>query len=177
MKLFLLFQAIYYIVFLGWCFVPVYMSSGVYTMPEYLRYVLYCIVLHFIALYYTVLYCTVQYSVHVQWCDCVHNAGISQVFTILYCATLYCIVLHCTVLYYTVLYCTVQCSVNVQRCVQNAGISLVCTELLCTVFYRIVQYSVHVQWCIHNAGISQVCKLYCTVLQFTVLYSVLVQCY
>ncbi len=31
-------QAIYYIVFLGWCFVPVYMASGVYTMPEYLRY-------------------------------------------------------------------------------------------------------------------------------------------
>jgi hypothetical protein len=30
-------QAIYYIVFLGWCFVPVYMASGVYTMPEYLR--------------------------------------------------------------------------------------------------------------------------------------------
>ena len=30
-------QAIYYIIFLGWCFVPVYMASGVYTMPEYLR--------------------------------------------------------------------------------------------------------------------------------------------
>ncbi|XP_023340266.1 LOW QUALITY PROTEIN: sodium/glucose cotransporter 4-like [Eurytemora carolleeae] len=30
-------SAIYYIIFLGWCFVPVYMSSGVYTMPEYLR--------------------------------------------------------------------------------------------------------------------------------------------
>lgn len=30
-------SAIYYIVFLGWCFVPVYMASGVYTMPEYLR--------------------------------------------------------------------------------------------------------------------------------------------
>jgi len=30
-------SAIYYIIFLGWCFVPVYMSSGVFTMPEYLR--------------------------------------------------------------------------------------------------------------------------------------------
>eukprot|EP00088_Acartia_fossae_P003904 TRINITY_DN11679_c1_g1_i5.p1 TRINITY_DN11679_c1_g1~~TRINITY_DN11679_c1_g1_i5.p1 ORF type:complete len:657 (+),score=100.25 TRINITY_DN11679_c1_g1_i5:30-2000(+) len=30
-------SAIYYILFLGWCFVPVYMASGVYTMPEYLR--------------------------------------------------------------------------------------------------------------------------------------------
>merc|ERR1719495_1066075 len=30
-------SAIYYIIFLGWCFVPVYMASGVYTMPEYLR--------------------------------------------------------------------------------------------------------------------------------------------
>merc|ERR1719318_2462434 len=30
-------SAIYYIVFLGWCFVPVYMAAGVYTMPEYLR--------------------------------------------------------------------------------------------------------------------------------------------
>ena len=33
----LILQAIYYIIFLGWCFVPVYMASGVYTMPEYLR--------------------------------------------------------------------------------------------------------------------------------------------
>ena len=31
-------QAIFYLMFLGWCFVPVYMASGVYTMPEYLRY-------------------------------------------------------------------------------------------------------------------------------------------
>merc|ERR1719369_1149806 len=30
-------SAIFYIIFLGWCFVPVYMASGVYTMPEYLR--------------------------------------------------------------------------------------------------------------------------------------------
>ena len=30
-------QAIFYLMFLGWCFVPVYMASGVYTMPEYLR--------------------------------------------------------------------------------------------------------------------------------------------
>lgn len=29
--------AIYYLMMLGWLFVPVYMSSGVYTMPEYLR--------------------------------------------------------------------------------------------------------------------------------------------
>ena len=36
----ILLQAIYYIIFLGWAFVPVYMASGVYTMPEYLRY--YC---------------------------------------------------------------------------------------------------------------------------------------
>ena len=35
--LYSIFQAIYYIIFLGWCFVPVYMASGVYTMPEYLR--------------------------------------------------------------------------------------------------------------------------------------------
>merc|ERR1719153_28560 len=28
---------IFYIIFLGWCFVPVYMASGVFTMPEYLR--------------------------------------------------------------------------------------------------------------------------------------------
>jgi len=30
-------SAIFYIIFLGWAFVPVYMASGVYTMPEYLR--------------------------------------------------------------------------------------------------------------------------------------------
>merc|ERR1719495_692613 len=30
-------SAIFYIIFLGWCFVPVYMASGVFTMPEYLR--------------------------------------------------------------------------------------------------------------------------------------------
>merc|ERR1719431_83087 len=30
-------SAIFYLMFLGWCFVPVYMASGVYTMPEYLR--------------------------------------------------------------------------------------------------------------------------------------------
>ncbi|XP_018025305.2 sodium/glucose cotransporter 5 [Hyalella azteca] len=30
-------NAIYALVLLGWVFVPVYMSSGVYTMPEYLR--------------------------------------------------------------------------------------------------------------------------------------------
>ena len=30
-------QAIYFIMMLGWLFVPVYMSSGVFTMPEYLR--------------------------------------------------------------------------------------------------------------------------------------------
>ena len=30
-------QAIFYLIFLGWCFIPVYMSSGVFTMPEYLR--------------------------------------------------------------------------------------------------------------------------------------------
>ncbi len=30
-------QAIFYILLLGWVFVPVYMASGVYTMPEYLR--------------------------------------------------------------------------------------------------------------------------------------------
>ena len=34
---FIKFQAIFYIIFLGWCFVPVYVASGVYTMPEYLR--------------------------------------------------------------------------------------------------------------------------------------------
>ena len=33
----IIFQAIFYIIFLGWCFIPVYMSSGVFTMPEYLR--------------------------------------------------------------------------------------------------------------------------------------------
>ncbi|KAA0198527.1 hypothetical protein HAZT_HAZT002250 [Hyalella azteca] len=32
-----LFQAIYVLIFLGWFFVPVYLSSGVFTMPEYLR--------------------------------------------------------------------------------------------------------------------------------------------
>ena len=30
-------QAIFYLIFLGWSFVPVYMASGVFTMPEYLR--------------------------------------------------------------------------------------------------------------------------------------------
>jgi len=30
-------SAIYFILMLGWLFVPVYMSSGVFTMPEYLR--------------------------------------------------------------------------------------------------------------------------------------------
>ena len=27
----------FFILLLGWLFVPVYMASGVYTMPEYLR--------------------------------------------------------------------------------------------------------------------------------------------
>ena len=27
----------FFIILLGWLFVPVYMASGVYTMPEYLR--------------------------------------------------------------------------------------------------------------------------------------------
>eukprot|EP00095_Tigriopus_kingsejongensis_P001027 snap_masked-scaffold587_size153100-processed-gene-0.18 protein:Tk01027 transcript:snap_masked-scaffold587_size153100-processed-gene-0.18-mRNA-1 annotation:"hypothetical protein DAPPUDRAFT_215063" len=31
------FTAIYFLMMLGWLFVPVYMASGVYTMPEYLR--------------------------------------------------------------------------------------------------------------------------------------------
>ena len=31
------FQAIFFIIMLGWLFVPVYMASGVYTMPEYMR--------------------------------------------------------------------------------------------------------------------------------------------
>merc|ERR1719153_809913 len=30
-------SAIFYLIFLGWAFVPVYMASGVFTMPEYLR--------------------------------------------------------------------------------------------------------------------------------------------
>ncbi|XP_038078090.1 sodium/glucose cotransporter 4-like [Patiria miniata] len=30
-------QAIYYVLLLGWVFVPVYTSAGVFTMPEYLR--------------------------------------------------------------------------------------------------------------------------------------------
>jgi len=30
-------SAIFYLIFLGWSFVPVYMASGVFTMPEYLR--------------------------------------------------------------------------------------------------------------------------------------------
>ena len=30
-------QAVFFILLLGWVFVPVYMASGVYTMPEYLR--------------------------------------------------------------------------------------------------------------------------------------------
>ena len=32
-----LLQAIYGLLLLGWVFVPVYMSAGVYTMPEYLK--------------------------------------------------------------------------------------------------------------------------------------------
>ena len=31
------FQAVFVLMVLGWIFVPVYMASGVYTMPEYLR--------------------------------------------------------------------------------------------------------------------------------------------
>lgn len=31
------FNALYVLLLLGWCFVPVYMAAGVYTMPEYLR--------------------------------------------------------------------------------------------------------------------------------------------
>ncbi|TRY79758.1 hypothetical protein TCAL_10793 [Tigriopus californicus] len=31
------FTAIYFLMMLGWLFVPVYMASGVYTMPEYLK--------------------------------------------------------------------------------------------------------------------------------------------
>jgi len=31
------FQAIFVLMILGWIFVPVYMASGIYTMPEYLR--------------------------------------------------------------------------------------------------------------------------------------------
>ena len=30
-------SAIFTIMLLGWFFVPVYLSSGIYTMPEYLR--------------------------------------------------------------------------------------------------------------------------------------------
>ena len=30
-------QAIFFILLLGWLFVPVYVASGVFTMPEYLR--------------------------------------------------------------------------------------------------------------------------------------------
>ena len=30
-------QSVFFILLLGWLFVPVYMASGVYTMPEYLR--------------------------------------------------------------------------------------------------------------------------------------------
>merc|ERR1719495_1693388 len=30
-------SAIFYIIMLGWLFVPVYMASGVFTMPEYLK--------------------------------------------------------------------------------------------------------------------------------------------
>ena len=30
-------QAVFFILMLGWLFVPVYMASGVYTMPEYMR--------------------------------------------------------------------------------------------------------------------------------------------
>lgn len=30
-------KAIFVLMLLGWLFVPVYMSCGVYTMPEYLR--------------------------------------------------------------------------------------------------------------------------------------------
>ena len=39
-------SAIFYIIFLGWAFIPVYMSSGVFTMPEYLRYKLCGLRLH-----------------------------------------------------------------------------------------------------------------------------------
>ena len=31
------FQAIFFILLLGWLFVPVYVAADVYTMPEYLR--------------------------------------------------------------------------------------------------------------------------------------------
>jgi hypothetical protein len=30
-------NAIFILMILGWFFVPVYLSSGIYTMPEYLR--------------------------------------------------------------------------------------------------------------------------------------------
>merc|ERR1719367_1970670 len=30
-------SAIFFLIMLGWLFVPVYMASGVYTMPEYLK--------------------------------------------------------------------------------------------------------------------------------------------
>ena len=30
-------NAIFILMLLGWFFVPVYLSSGIYTMPEYLR--------------------------------------------------------------------------------------------------------------------------------------------
>ena len=30
-------QSVYYGLLLGWVFVPVYLSAGVFTMPEYLR--------------------------------------------------------------------------------------------------------------------------------------------
>ncbi len=33
---FTLLQGVHYGLLLGWVFVPVYLSSGVYTMPEYL---------------------------------------------------------------------------------------------------------------------------------------------
>ena len=32
-----IFQAIFYLMMLGWWFVPVYMASEVFTMPEYLK--------------------------------------------------------------------------------------------------------------------------------------------
>ena len=33
----ILMQAIFYLMMLGWWFVPVYMASEVFTMPEYLK--------------------------------------------------------------------------------------------------------------------------------------------
>ena len=31
------FQAIYILLMLGWLFVPVYVASGIYTIPEYMK--------------------------------------------------------------------------------------------------------------------------------------------